>query len=546
MAGYVELTLREEAYLHDDSGDILLSQEQQDRIISICLPSVAETFAKDPVSKRQIAARYCRYIQNRLSTGQYLPHKRPKVNNKGSEPTSSRQDLVGNTSFPSPTPVDSNCEGQSSAAPDPTQQLSTRVAPPIPPRPTSHSIPDPRLENNNTSSTYASSISPSSSTPSSVSPVPDNSSQKSSPGSANQKDSQNNRNSSQQATNSNGPVQISSSAKSEKLYPFEEKLEDFLTIVEFFGNRARSFSDKTVAEYCNQHPEFNPEQVVLFLGTWLFSDLHFSRLTCDEPKEYQHLAIPYLVDKCRIFPAIQQTGEETDQHVLNKTVFNGERLVNLAGIQLVSTAYIGNHLHFDKRTKTLFLFMVPGVTWNNNQYRNTTPFLPFPLGLTDEIARTFAFLFNSNSASRRIFNKFQASQKDLKPITPSLRMRRRMIGEIWTAEDPLMNPNMADWGNIPETNTTRMLNVIQGMRGRVRGIYKLSHFPYFGQRLLVLERYLNEMKPTSWRELLKDSRDQLQYYTFMIAVVVFVMTVLGLILSVLQTIASYLQLNSSS
>lgn len=84
-----------------------------------------------------------------------------------------------------------------------------------------------------------------------------------------------------------------------------------------------------------------------------------------------------------------------------------------------------------------------------------------------------------------------------------------------------------------------MLSSIDTMRGRVQ--YKISHFPYFGERLLVLEKYLDEMKPATWRELMRDSRDQLQYYTFLLAVVVFGMTALGLVCSILQTVAAYLQ-----
>jgi len=85
-----------------------------------------------------------------------------------------------------------------------------------------------------------------------------------------------------------------------------------------------------------------------------------------------------------------------------------------------------------------------------------------------------------------------------------------------------------------------MLSALDSMRGRNMAIFKITQLSYFGQRLLILERFINEMKPTTWRELLKDSRDQLQYYTFMIAVMVFVMTALGLILAVLQTAASFM------
>lgn len=58
-----------------------------------------------------------------------------------------------------------------------------------------------------------------------------------------------------------------------------------------------------------------------------------------------------------------------------------------------------------------------------------------------------------------------------------------------------------------------------------------------------MEHYLHEVKPSSFRQLLQDSRDQMQYYTFIVAFIVFVLTVLGLILAILQTVASFMQVN---
>lgn len=44
------------------------------------------------------------------------------------------------------------------------------------------------------------------------------------------------------------------------------------------------------------------------------------------------------------------------------------------------------------------------------------------------------------------------------------------------------------------------------------------------------------MKLAKCRELLRHSRNQLQYYTFLLAVVVFGMTALGMVCSILQTV----------
>lgn len=115
-----------------------------------------------------------------------------------------------------------------------------------------------------------------------------------------------------------------------------------------------------------------------------------------------------------------------------------------------------------------------------------------------------------------------------------------MISPLWTSENPLYNPRSRSWGKDAH-GKPMMLSALDSMRDRNMAVFKITQFPYFGQRLLILEKFINEMKPATWRELLKDSRDQLQYYTFMIAVVVFFMTALGLILAILQTAASFMQ-----
>ncbi|KAF8458176.1 hypothetical protein BGX38DRAFT_650823 [Terfezia claveryi] len=131
------------------------------------------------------------------------------------------------------------------------------------------------------------------------------------------------------------------------------------------------------------------------------------------------------------------------------------------------------------------------------------------------------------------------SEPDLRPIMPPLRKRRHAISDLWTSENPIYSSRSRSWA-LNHSNKL-VLSAIDQMRDRSKHVYRSTNFRRFGRRLLVLETFLGEVKPATWRDLLKDSRDQLQYYTFMIAVVVFFMTAVGLVLALLQTIASFLQ-----
>ena len=76
------------------------------------------------------------------------------------------------------------------------------------------------------------------------------------------------------------------------------------------------------------------------------------------------------------------------------------------------------------------------------------------------------------------------------------------------------------------------------------GDYHWEDFPYFAERLSIIEHYLlKEVRIGGLRQLLQDSRDQMQYYTFLVAITVLGLTLVGLVLSTLQTIASFMQVS---
>lgn len=153
---------------------------------------------------------------------------------------------------------------------------------------------------------------------------------------------------------------------------------------------------------------------------------------------------------------------------------------------------------------------------------------PIPLKYTQEVSRTLTLLFDQSSKGRKIFREFQKPFRDLKPLLPPMRLRNRKLGAVWTEEGKHSLPNQYRTANI---------------RALVRSTYHLEDFPYFAERLLILEAYLKEVQPSNFRTLMRDSRDQLQYYTFVVAIVVFGLTAAGLILSILQTIASFMQVS---
>ena len=70
------------------------------------------------------------------------------------------------------------------------------------------------------------------------------------------------------------------------------------------------------------------------------------------------------------------------------------------------------------------------------------------------------------------------------------------------------------------------------------GEYAYDLFPHFAARIVKLRRYMDRRKPRGWRQLYRDNRDSLSYYTFW-AVIFF--GSLSLVLALLSTITGIVQ-----
>lgn len=238
--------------------------------------------------------------------------------------------------------------------------------------------------------------------------------------------------------------------------------------------------------------------------------------------EYSEPMTKYLAVVQAFPPAIDwmspEPMPEKPTYVFTKAL--GEGLVNIASVKLARTRDMASHLYFDRSARVLYLFMTAGVCYSLNSPDTHSC---IPMKFTKEIARSFKLLFDLTPGGRKVLRDFQKTSPSLRPLLPSKLGRSSKFGDLWNSEGfceldiRIRGPNMP------------------------LGDYELRDFPYFGERLLVLERFLAEARPGTLRQLMKDSRDQLQYYTFVVAIVVFIMTVLGLILAILQTVASFWQ-----
>ncbi|KAI5811763.1 hypothetical protein DFH27DRAFT_43603 [Peziza echinospora] len=320
----------------------------------------------------------------------------------------------------------------------------------------------------------------------------------------------------------------------------------FISVALFFYDDFMNNRRSSVDDYLKQHPSQTVQDVFDMLSYWL------NMPTIKKPYLHSNSNKPAaaLIDEAKALPkppslTISAPNPNPDRFLKE---FTGYSLAKIARIKFARTRDIASHLYFDKINFTLYLYMTPGVCYSQNleldnivarawlstamqfnqpkdhAYQSTPTSIP--IDYTVELCRTFTFLFDEDPGSRKAFRDFQKTFPDIKPLLPPMRERSSKIGSIWTEAGKY----------------SALENARQGKHERLRQAqYYVQDFPYFAERLLILEEYLRETRPSSLRQLMRDSRDQLQYYTFVTALVIFVMTIIGLILTFLQTIASFWQ-----
>ncbi|KAF8427010.1 hypothetical protein EV426DRAFT_591167 [Tirmania nivea] len=327
-----------------------------------------------------------------------------------------------------------------------------------------------------------------------------------------------------------------------------DPIKQFKDVVDFFsvrGGKTRTVRDFVNAEQ-KRDPDgstsISPEAVMRILAIWLcIPGLGTSTAVVIELREHAEGANPAaarvippatvppadiplgtLIDRC-LPPRVDWDGPghfaTNRKHLFTKS-FNGEGLRKVAGLEFEWTRDITEHLQLENRT--LKLFKTAGFCYFANYCTALSPpdeVTRYPAGskfpdFTQEVSRTFELLFGSTPKSRKVL------YDDLIKHDPTLQNYihgRPDIGEIWTC----------DWKSSVKP----------------RHNYMCEEFPYFGQRLMDLEEILKEAHPTSLRQLFRDSRNTLQYWTFLTAIAVLVLALISMILQLFQAIAAWVQIS---
>lgn len=209
---------------------------------------------------------------------------------------------------------------------------------------------------------------------------------------------------------------------------------------------------------------------------------------------------------------------------ISPTKFNVQVLSNLLGIRVQWVDTLALHLDYDQTTRTLLLFRYPSLCvkeWRSSvidcfassDWRSQDPRADSDdiRSILRETLLSFRLLFGQSKAGRKHFRRLVKTSVELQGHGDQLL-------SVLCAEFHVEHPT------VPKD----------------RPIYFLDRdFPVLGGRIKLLMQDLKESRPEGWRQLLRDRRDTVQYWTFWL---VAVFGALSIVLSLIQVILAGLAL----
>ncbi|KAH6613527.1 hypothetical protein F5144DRAFT_406763 [Chaetomium tenue] len=158
------------------------------------------------------------------------------------------------------------------------------------------------------------------------------------------------------------------------------------------------------------------------------------------------------------------------------------------------TTNIVDHLRLSDDDQTVFIFHHAMFL----RYQRGLATSPFPDGFTDETLRTLALLFPQNDRKSHRW------------------VRGQLAGHT-------LDPSILRCGSLRAQNR------------------RFEHFSFWHDRLIILKQAFDESSPRGLRQWWEDRRNSVQWYTFWVAILVFIMTLFfGLVQSVEGALQVYL------
>lgn len=209
-------------------------------------------------------------------------------------------------------------------------------------------------------------------------------------------------------------------------------------------------------------------------------------ISYDEPIHWEdNVTLTELVRKC--FPLVP----ESQDIVKLPQTFTAAHLEKIGGIQVIWTSNLADHLLLKEDDTKLMLFHQVSIL----KLHQISPNNIFPKGLVNETIRTISLL-----------------------VPPAL-------GEPtpWFRQQQQMHKIDAEAGNCNRLNSSQR---------------QIKNFVFWRDRLVLLKRTLDDAEPRNLSQLWWDDRKKTQWFTFWVAVMVFILT---LFFGIVQSVASIVQ-----
>ena len=209
-------------------------------------------------------------------------------------------------------------------------------------------------------------------------------------------------------------------------------------------------------------------------------------ISYDEPIQWEdHMSLIDLSRQC--FPLVP----ECQDMVKLPQTFTAAHLEKIGGIQVIWTSNLADHLLLKEDDTKLMLFHQVSIL----KLHKISPNDIFPEGLVDETIRTIALL-----------------------VPPAL-------GEPspWFHQQQQMHKIDTEAGNCNRLNSSQR---------------QIKNFVFWRDRLVLLKRTFDDAEPRNLYQLWWDDRRKTQWFTFWVAVMVFILT---LFFGIIQSVASIVQ-----
>ena len=209
-------------------------------------------------------------------------------------------------------------------------------------------------------------------------------------------------------------------------------------------------------------------------------------ISYDEPIHWEdNTTLADLVYQC--FPSVP----ESEDIVKLPQTFTAAHLEKIGGIQVIWTSNLADHLLLKEDDTKLMLFHQVSIL----KLHHISPNNLFPKGLVDETIRTISLL-----------------------VPPAL-------GEPtpWFRQQQQMYKLDAEAGNCNRLNSSQR---------------QIKNFVFWRDRLVLLKRTFDDAEPRNLSQLWWDDRRKTQWFTFWVAVMVFVLT---LFFGIVQSVAGIVQ-----